>query len=185
MGSYAEYPADNIVELLRLLHCVMQNVHPRQTAEPAQAAEAAAEYDYGNKPCQEGLERGWEPPGAPTLLLHFLGGVMQDPRERSEEADEIDMSTRGLLASISMLAEARSLRAVSKPVSRGEPTQRVRCGGRSGATRRQLYLAPRVRHLVMAAPTQGILMLSRPELLQEHVWPYQCNVNMCMICRTR
>lgn len=164
----AEYLADNLVELLRLLHCAMQNVHPRQVAEQAQGTEAAPEYDYSNRPFRAGQQRGWEAPGAPTPLLHFLGGVGQDESDEGAESPEISMSTRGLLNSISMLAEARSLRVVSKAVYAGDEGP-ARGGRRAVAKMQQLYLAPRARQLIMSAPTQGILLLNRPELLQSHV----------------
>lgn len=165
----AEYPAHNIVELLRLLHCVMQNVHPRQLAGQAQGSKDAVEYDFSNKPFRKGQQRQWEPPGAPTLLLHFVGGGTGSMRDEGDGSEDISAGARGLLNCIQLLAEARSLRVVSKPVSRADEGQQHARGGRGATGKRQLYLAPRVRHLVMAAPTLGILLMSRPDLLQNHV----------------
>lgn len=170
----------------------MQNVHPRKVAGLEQESEDATAYDYSNNPFRTGQQREWEPPGPPSLLLHFLGGVTQDTREVGAGSEEISNSARGLMNCIGMLAEARSLRVVSKPITKGaEGLQHARRAGAARAKKRQLYLAPRVRQLIMSAPTQGMLLLSRPDLLQKHVCserPARTSAKtayrvLCMLCR--
>lgn len=164
----AAYPAENIVELLRLVHHMMQNVHPRPLAGHGQGKDGAPVYDYTNRSFLSGQQQAWEPCGDPSVLLHFLGGGGSvSASEDGEDPPCIDVSSHGIQHCISQLAEAASLKLVSKPVTIAdeEPTLARSAKGR----RRRLYLAPRVYQLIVSAPTQGLMLLHTPNLLVTHV----------------
>lgn len=161
------YNAVNVVEVMRLVHHVMLEVHPREVH--GQGKDGHPVYDYANLPFAPGQQRPWEPRGDPTVLLHFLGGGSQSTGEEGEDVNRIDETAQGLLNCIAQLKESASLQAVSKVVGNASEGRDQSRG--TGAKKRQLYLAPRVSQLIMSAPTIGRMMLTAPEQLVTHVRP--------------